>query len=429
MSENRFTSKMALKSSTELREIVQKDSEFVQDAKDAAQFELDKRREEGTLKTNEEEKEIQIQKRIEQNKPHGEDLYRDFVKNIDAETRFGKQPNAELNFETKIPHDTIFIIAVKAFEKLEWDVVHFDESQVEAKRPFVDTWTEKVTVSISKDQKLTVKSVSLGGAHMDLGQNSKRVHLFEHVFKELESNHSEESLKELKEEVEKESNWENYEVPDILPGPDNLVEPNINKLFLPVILGAIVLAGLFAAVTQVLYIIVGYEIGIGYCLALLIDSGIKSGNFTNRRKLMVISLFATFFILFLHHFIDYLIVTNRADINVSFVQYMQLRIQAGLQIRHFNTGSIGYVILLVAQPFIIYFTCWFRVSIHLVKHELARIPNQVLEFAYYCVFKEKSIDEIKYELHNKGWTNPDHQEQVIKAIEADQQIKEIRRME
>ena len=145
----------------------------------AAEMELAKRNEDGRSEEN---------KPTEYLPPKGEDRYIRFSSTIEKESSFARTPKYSESFQTQIPPELIHSIAVKAFERLEWDVVFVENNQVEAKRKNdFNSWTEKITVMSGDNTHVSVKSTSLKGGIWDNGSNSIRVKLFIHVFKEIES--------------------------------------------------------------------------------------------------------------------------------------------------------------------------------------------------------------------------------------------------
>lgn len=83
-----------------------------------------------------------------------------------------------------------------------------------------------------------------------------------------------------------------------------------------------------------------------------------------------------------------------------------------------NTGWIGLVISWILQLIITYTTAYLRLVSNLISYQLERIPKEVLNFSYYHLLKGKSEKEVRNELNNKGWTEPENQNEVFEAVNA-----------
>ena len=82
---------------------------------------------------------------------------------------FAWTPKYEEEFQTNLSRTLVSAIAIKTFERLEWDIVYQGEESIEAKRKDRwNRWTEKITVSYNYG-KVKVKSVSLNGSFWGLG--------------------------------------------------------------------------------------------------------------------------------------------------------------------------------------------------------------------------------------------------------------------
>jgi hypothetical protein len=325
----------------------------------------------------------------------------------------------------------IHAIATKAFERLEWDIVFSDKNQVEAKRKNdFNSWTEKITVTTNDTTNVNVKSISLGSEIWDNGRNSKRVKLFIHVFKELESEFDSDKIKELQEEVSKRDNWEDYEIPESLPKPKFTKDPHLLFPILAGVISSILLGGLFAVTSKFFYIILLFESGIGIALAFLILQGIKLGNYTNYIPIRVIMGFSVVAIVILTQYFQYLmIIYEHNAFDLTFLQFIQLRIEAGFTFRDLNTGWIGWLVVIVLQLVIIYYSCWLRLVLYITNFQYRRVPEEVVDFAVYHFVKGKSEIEVKNELAIKGWGDRQSQEYIMEAIGAVQGQQELRRAE
>ena len=413
---------MISKSSDELKNIIKEESGFVEEAKEAALIELTSRENDGTLELEKIEQKQRLLK--------GENRYQDFIKSIDTETHFGWTPEHKETTKSNLPFELINVVVEQAVSRLDWDVVFQTKESVEIKRRVDDSWTEKLTISISKKGELIITSKSLSSGMLDMGRNSKWVKLLIHVIHEIEGEHDSISLEQLATETKKKENMDDYVVPDILSKPESFKTPEIWTPIIGALIGTIVLAAIFSVFTRYFYIMLLYETGIGFGLAMIIFQSCKHGNYTNyinTRAIMGISVIG---IVILTQFFQYLmIISEHSAFEVTFIHFMRLRFEEGFTFRDSNLGWIGLLGMFGVQLFIIYYTCWARLVTFLKKYQLERIPEDVIEFAIYHLVKGKSEVGLKNELAKKGWSESLHQEYVLEALGANHGLQELNRTE
>ena len=419
---NRFSSKFESKTTNELEKIVNSNDEYVDEAKLAAKLELEKREQNGTL---------QDDVAVEPGLPTRESRYKYFEKTIDKRSSFAFTPKYRESFKTNTRPNLIYAIAIKAFERLEWDVVFSDKNTVEAKRRNdFNSWSEKITVSIKPTGDVEVKSSSLGNEMWDMGRNSKRVKLFIHVYQEIKSGYDEEKLDDLAEEVTRQENWDDYEIPGTLPKPKYVKEPQLIFPLVLAIVASILLGGLFAVTSKYFYIILLFETGIGIALAFILLQGVKLGNYTNHTMIRIIMGFSVISIVVLTQYFQYLmIIYEHNAFDLTFFQFIQLRIEAGFMFRDLNTGWVGWLVVIILQLVLIYHTCWLRLIFYITNFQFKRVPEEVVNFAIYHFVKGKSEIEVKNELAMKGWADRQSQEYVIEAVGAVYGQQELRRID
>ena len=420
--ENRFSSKFESKTANELEKIVNSHDEYVEEAKLAAKLELEKREQNRTL---------QDEVAVEPDLPTGEARYKDFERTIDKSSSFAFTPKYRESFKTNTRLNLIYAIAIKAFERLEWDVVFSDKNKVEAKRRNdFNSWSEKITVSIKPTGDVEVKSSSLGNEMWDMGRNSKRVKLFIHVYQEIELEYDEEKLDGLAAEVTRQENWDDYEIPSTLPKPKYVKEPQLIFPLVLAIVASILLGGLFAVTSKYFYIILLFETGIGIALAFLLLQGVKLGNYTNYTMIRIIMGFSVISIVVLTQYFQYLmIIYEHNAFDLTFFQFIQLRIEAGFMFRDLNTGWVGWLVVIILQLVLIYYTCWLRLIFYITNFQFKRVPEEVVNFAIYHFVKGKSEIEVKNELAMKGWADRQSQEYVMEAVGAVYGQQELRRID
>jgi len=419
MKENRFLTKFKEKTIAELQDIVDDKKGYQPEARNAAIQILKERdniliSEESGLDT--------------ENKPKKYD-FKEFEASIKKEHRFGWTPKFEETFRVEL-NKTVFIpIITEVFETLDWPVIFKDENSVEA--IYINSWgkhTEKIEVLFEHD-KVTIKSISLRSGFWDMGRNSKRVKLFIHAFKIVMHEYDQESLNKLQIETEKINNWDDYEIPKILPKPKENKKPNV---LIPIAGGVIsaLLLGFIIALTSTegIYFIGLFEVGVAFILGFIFASLIKQSNYTNYKNLQLIFIATVLVTYIANQYFQYqIILYKNSGISISFVQFLEFRIEAGLSIKNLELGSIGLILSWVFQLVATYYIGMLRLTLALTSYELERVPGEVLEFAIYHFVKGKSKQEVRYELSKMGWSKKDHQDDVLKSLDAMHDLNEYDR--
>lgn len=362
-----------------------------------------------------------------------EESLKTYEKNIEKKHSFGWTPKYEEEFRTSLNEKVFIPIAEKTFEKLNWDLVFKDDKNIEAKRKEssfgIDKWTESITISYSHG-KIIVKSESLGNEMWDNGRNSKRVKLFIHTFKETEKSFDKESLEKLEIEVERKNNWDDYVIPEILLKPNEIKKPNF---VIPLIGGfvvSIILALILAKVSiSGIYIIGLFEFLIALAIGFSLKYLIKFSNFTEFLKLKYLLIGMIILIYILNQYFQYEIILRENNYErIGFFEFIKLRFEQGLTIKKLNTGWIGLIISWGLQIIITYYVGLLRLITSITSYQLERIPMEVVDFAFYHFVKEKSEEQVRNELKNKGWTEKQNQDEVFEAIEAIYGANELNRM-
>lgn len=344
---------------------------------------------------------------------------------------FNWTPKFEEEFRTDLNKKVFVPIVIKTFEKLGWDLVFQDELSAEAKRKGDwDTWTEKISVTYEFG-KVKLKSISLGNEMWDNGRNSKRVRLFKYAFQLTEKEFDKKALVELEEQVEKTSNWDDYEIPKSLPQPKERLEP---KLWIP-ILGGLLTAFLLGYVVAFLsvkgiYIIGLFEVGVAIVMGFVLKQLIKVSNYTFYDHLHYLLIGMILITYISNQYFQYQIILSENNFKpFSFWKFIQARFEAGLTIKSLNTGWIGLLISWALQLVITYLIGILRLSSSLISYSLERVPMEVVDFAYYHFVKEKTEEQVRTELAKMGWNKSEDQDEVFESIGALQGATEMNRME
>ena len=174
---NKFQRRIARKSVFELEYMISYPDNFVPEAVKAAQQELKKRAEDGTIDAD-----LKLMASLNQ----GEGTFRDFISSIQPVPILNIIPQYSEKYNTKIQFLQIYEQAAQACEKLHWDVVFYDHHLIEAKRKKqLAGWAETLKIFIKESGELTVSCIYHNYLY-DFGQCSKWVKLFIHVFSLME---------------------------------------------------------------------------------------------------------------------------------------------------------------------------------------------------------------------------------------------------
>jgi len=409
--ENNFSPKMETKSIQELKSILYSKNDYVQEAKQAAAWELEKRQVDPRDAIDETTRPIVIK---------GEDKYKMFIKGIKPKHSFGFRLKNSESFQTSLPYNSISTVFADAFEDLNWIIIYHQKDQIEAKRSNdFDRLTEKITVKISKGGKLDITSQSLDGSFWDVGRNSKRVKLLIHVFNEIAATYNDKKLEALLFEIQKFESLEDYVIPETLPKPEVEGEPSVWIPLTISVISSVLLGLVFAFALKHFYIILLYESGLGIALAFLITLGIKRGKYTNYVVLRSITGLAVVGIVFLGQYFQHLFISlDYSDYNLSFIEFMEFKFAAGFEFDGYNTGWIGMLVILIVQLVVLYSSGILALTQNLTDYQIKRVPGEVIDFAIYHWSKSESEDIIRKELSLKGWVLKTDQDKVFDALGA-----------
>ena len=358
------------------------------------------------------------------------------LKNIEKQIKkthkFAFTPKYKTEFHTQLSEKLFFAITSQTFEKLDWDIIYVDEHSIEAKRKVknlgMSQYTESILVTFNYG-KITVKSESLGNEFWDNGRNSKRVHLFIYVFQDIEKNYNRDELKKLEKQQEAKENWDDYQIPTKLPKPNAIRKSNIVFPIIFAAITAIILAFLIAKISITgKYIIFFFEFFIGLALAFSLKIGIKLGNFTDFNKLRNILIGSIFIFFIVNQLFQYNLILSENNLeNIGFFEFLKLRLQQGLTIKSLNIGAIGLIISWLLQIGLTFVFGYLNLTRFLISYVIKRIPNEVIDFAFYHFVKGKDEIQVRAELSSLGWSNEQNQNEVFEAIDGIQGNNEMNR--
>ena len=342
-----------------------------------------------------------------------------YEQSIKRKHSFAWNPKFEEEFHTSLSKTLVLAIAIKTFEKLEWDIVYQDEETVEAKRKDRGIkWTEKITVSYNYG-KVKVSSVFLEGV-WDFGRNSLRVKLFIHAFAEIERGFDKAALAELEKETERKNNLDDYEIPTELPLPRKSRKPNI---WIP-IAGATLTALFFGYVLAYLAvegfnIMILSAIIIGITLAFILKYLVRISNYVDFSKLKLIIIGSIIIIYASNQCLQYQIMVERyPGYPIGFFEFMKIKMETGFYLKSVDIGWILLLVIGAIQLIGSYSFCMLLFPAKLLKFQLERIPPEVVNFTYYHFVKGKNEEQIRAELSKMGWTEKLDQDEVFISLGA-----------
>lgn len=129
-----------------------------------------------------------------------------------------------------------------------------------------------------------------------------------------------------------------------------------------------------------------------------------------------------------NQYFQYLMILDAEEIDsLGFIDFLFLRIKAGLILKSLNAGWVGLIISWIVQVGLTYLIGAARLASSLTAYQLERVPVEVIDFAFFHFVKNKSEDEVRDKLSKMGWTNIKDQDEVFASIGAVQTAIQINR--
>lgn len=348
------------------------------------------------------------------------DDFKQFEDSIKKVHSFGWTPKFESEIHTSLNSKIVMAIVVKAIEKLDWEIRYNDELFVKADvKGAMDIASENVSITYDFG-KLKIISEAAGNEYMDWGRNSKRVKLFIYAFEQTVKEFDREALRDLEIQVERANNWDDYEIPESLPQPKPCKTPRFGIQIIGGVLTAIIFGGFFAFLcVKSVYIVGLYEILVAFGLAFVLLKLIKLSHYTffdNLHYLLISMILLTYIA---NQYFTYHISFSDLDaLDFSFLEYIDLKWSNGLTVKGFNTGWIGLFLSWCVQLGFTYLFALIKLAGGVSTIQIERIPEEVVNFAYYHLIKGKTEDQINQELSKMGWSEAQDQIEVFEAIGA-----------
>ena len=347
--------------------------------------------------------------------------YKSLEKSLPKVHKFGWTPSFEKSLQTSHNPEILSEIAAQTVEKLEWVLFFKDEEVLKAVRKNrFNTHTEEISIHI-RNGEITVKSHSIGNEIWDNGRNSRRVQLFLHVFQELISSFSPSELKELEKEIIKDANWENYQIPEMLPTQPL---PKGNKFWI-LVLGAIglslVIGFIFGFLVQNdLYIIPLFEILIGIGIGktfIWIMKLIDEDRFDQVLLVLIGSTLLTYMVYLFTRYSISMMADGLTYSDLSFLEYLELLLNYGLGIFPESLAWVEGILLWLIHIVFIGIIAYFTLSLSYNSFIIGRVPRDVWEYTLYLYAQQKSEEQIRSSLAEKGWDTRENQDKVFMAIQ------------
>lgn len=337
-------------------------------------------------------------------------------------------PEFKTERETKLPAKLARQIVRRAILALQWDIVFLDDKQLEAKR--VNTWgneSEMVTVSVHGNT-IQVSSKSIKYNLCDFGSNSKAVGEFLTAFELLEASFDEKEAEEEVRQIEEQEEKEKYRIPDQLSKPPVMKEKNLAYLLGGGVLVAICLALVLAVLSRFIYVILFFDSLVGLAIAFVLGYLIKLSNISHLKTLSFVGIASICLTYFLSQVFRFeLIVMQHHIANASLLEYFSARLNQGLQYKDSNLGMIGLIIAWIIEVTVAILVFKVRILAPLIKFNLERAPEDVVEFAIYWFNEGKDEDGVRLELQRKGWYDKEQQDMILDAIGGMVAIQQTRR--
>lgn len=343
-----------------------------------------------------------------------------YEKTIKTKPVFSWSPKYREEFKAQV-NLTIFIaIAEKAIKRLGWDLIYKGENIVEAKTRRkslgFETWSELITISYDAEN-VSVQSETLTKAMYDWGDNSKRVKLFIFAFEDILNSFDEISLNEFEKQVEKQNNWDDYVIPDTLPKPFSIKTPNFSVM----IVGSCFLSLVLGFVWGWIMVNRGYVFGVFELLAptfiaFAMKYLLKLSNYADFSKLKYLFLGTIILMFGVSLYFQWELLEDNSLKRLYFGEFMTEKFFSGLEIGGFNTGWIGLLISWLLQIALATTILFVQMVYNITLYLSTRVPNEVIDFAFFHFLKGKSEEEVRNELSKKGWLDTQSQDEVFIAI-------------
>jgi len=366
---------------------------------------------------------------LEDEKNTRNDVYYKVAKKIiKPSLSFKWTPKSTKQISTDLPSKLIVRNLMKAIRSLRWYIVYFDENRIEAKRSNdLGDLTEKIIINI-KGETVLITSTSIKNNICDFGKNNRRVFELITAYKEFESKYDDGRISQELIEIEKKEEENKYKVPNELTKPKRIGEPKSSYLLFGGLITSLILGAILALFSGIVYIIVLYDSGIGILTAIVLGYFIKLSNISDFKKLQWIGFSSIALTYLFSHIVRFIYIVETKNIsNVNLFDYLTSMLEHGIQYKNLNLGAIGLIIAWIIEVAIAIFVYQFRIAQNIIKYDIERAPKDVVEFAIYWFNENKTEEEVRQLLSQKGWYDKLQQDIIIKAVGALSSLHDLER--
>nr|WP_319573430.1 hypothetical protein [uncultured Draconibacterium sp.] len=328
----------------------------------------------------------------------------------------GFSPNYTEIIDSKVKPRIYIEIAKKAYEELDWELLYEIDTELNGIRQNdLGRVTEKISVKITDKNKIQIQSKSENG-FWDFGKNSKRVKKLIETTENKLNKLSADEISEIEKATIAKDNWDDYIVPDTLTEPKKYREPII---IIPIIGYLLLSTGLgfvisFLSISSV-YVIGLFEVVVGFILAYSLKLFMPLSNYTHSKNLLRIIFITIVLTYFLNQYFQYLHFKQEYS-DLTFLIFISERLKHGFMFKALNLGTIGLIVFWIVQIGLTFLIALLKCFKVIMNYSIARVPDDVINYAMYLMAKDKHEREIKIELSKKGWKTDLEQSAVFEAI-------------
>ncbi|WP_289056132.1 hypothetical protein [Carboxylicivirga marina] len=329
---------------------------------------------------------------------------------------FGFSPKYIEEVTPKISTRAYIEIAKKAYEKLDWELIYENDSELNGLRcNDFGSVKEKISISVTDAKKIKIQSKSENGI-WDMGNNHKRVKTFIETFDSILDSITEEEIKQIEEKAIAKDNWDDYVIPEKLTPPLKYKEPFIPSLIIGYLLLALGLGYIISLLSlNGLYVLFLFEVLVGLILAYSLKIFLPLSGYTDFKNIKMIIL-GSIILLFLSNQFFQFLHFQKEYTELTFGTFISERLKQGFLLKGINIGTVGQIAIWVFQIGFSYLIAYINVLKIIIGYTIDRVPDDVINFAIYNMAKNKTESEIKIELSKKGWKNEIEHEVVFEAI-------------
>ena len=278
-----------------------------------------------------------------------------------------------------------------------------------------------------------VRSESLSTEAWDNGRNSKNVKLFIYALNTELSKLSGEQKEEIEKEYNEWVNWDDYELPASLPGPS--IKKSKPKIFYAGIVISIIAMGYLGGLIDY-KIIAGadklriftfpflFEAIVATVFWFTLTRMAKVLNVLDLRNLQRLSMIC-FVLFFLSSEITFYVLLKYPWLGIAgFFEFIVNYYKPFFLSQ--DLFEIVLSLLIIFFPlFIIVPLFWIRLIAHISVYKMEQIPEEVLDYVFYLIGKNKTEVQIRYELTKYGWSTRESQDAVFESIGGLSNIREL----